>query len=863
MAEHKEIFLLLDGNALLHRAWHAIPPLTTKDGRVVNAAYGFSMTLEKMLEAYKPAYMAVAWDLPGKTFRHEKFAEYKATRKKKEQELYDQIPIIQGLLSAFGIPSISLAGFEADDVIGTLSKIAEKKGLQTRIVTGDMDVLQLVSDKTRVVGFVKGMSETKEYDASAVREKYGLDPEQLIDYKTLRGDPSDNIPGLEGVGEKTASELLQKHKDVEGIFRAIKNHEVPEKFAKKFHGKEKTAELMRDLVTIVRDIPLKFDWNDAEASSPDWSKILPLYQELEFRSLLKKHVGEAPSETKKSKKKSEHNEDVGHCLSRISGKTVGIVAFEKPADLFGVSLDSLALSDGTETCVISSPKPEACAEAAKALEKAARVITHDLKHLLRFIPVAVDGRYVDLMIASYLLHSGSRAHDLASVLQDAMKDTVPTSPADVAAAFPSVFEKMSKRMKDDGVLRVFEEIEMPLVPVLFDMESTGIALDMKSMQTSAKAVRKRIEQCEEKIVELAGVTFNVASPSQLADILFSKLQLPTKGIKKTQTGYSTAASELEKLEDVHLIIPLISEYRELAKLESTYILTLPSLVKKDGRIHSTFNQAVTTTGRLSSSDPNLQNIPIRSDLGNEIRKAFVADKGKRLLAADYAQIELRLVAEIAKDEEFLKAFRDGADIHIRTASQVWNIPESEVTPNQRQSAKAINFGILYGMGPRALARSTNMTFEEAQEFIDRYFSLHPALQAYMDATKLQAHTKGYVETPFGRRRYLPEIESGVPQLVAAAERMAINMPVQGAEADIVKMAMVAVWKWLATSKLPAKLLLQVHDELVFEVDEDAVDAVARGVKELMENVVKLEVPLVVELEVGKNWGEMEQTPKAV
>jgi len=884
MPKHsEEIVLLLDGNALLHRAWHALPPLTTKDGRVVNAAYGFAMVLEKMLEEYQPAYMVVAWDLPGKTFRHEKYVEYKATREKKEQELYDQIPIIQGLLSTFGIPSVSLPGFEGDDIIGTLSKMAEKKGLRAYILTGDMDSLQLVTDKTHVIGFVKGMSETKEYDEAAVKEKYGLFPAQLIDFKTLRGDPSDNIPGLQGIGEKTATELLQKHKTVEGIFCALKNHEIPEKFSKKLEGKEQAAELMRELVTIVRDLSLEFDWKDAKVSPPDWSKILPLYQELEFRSLLRKHAGEAQVEPKKLKKKGgleisisegAWNEKTRDYWSHLAGKTVSIAVFEKPADLFGVSSGVLAILDRTEACVIFSPKPEACVEAAKALEKAAHIITHDLKRLMRVVPLAVDGRFKDLMIASYLLHSGSKAHDLASVLQETLKGIAPAIPttfekknavgfADVVAVFPSIFEKLMKQMKENGMGRVFEEIEMPLVPVLFEMETEGIRLDVKALQTFAKTIRKRIEACEKKIIELAGTTFNVASPSQLADILFSKLDISTKGIKKTQTGYSTAASELEKLEDAHPIIPLISEYRELAKLESTYVLALPVLVQKDGRIHTTFNQAVTTTGRLSSSEPNLQNIPIRSDLGNEIRKAFIADKGKRLIAADYAQIELRLVAEIAKDEAFLQAFREGADIHTRTASQVWNIPESKVTPDQRQSAKAINFGILYGMGSRALARSTGMSFDEAQEFIDRYFSLHPALQTYMDATKLQAHEKGYVETPFGRRRYLPEIESGVPQLVAAAERMAINMPVQGAEADIVKMAMIAIHKWLETSKLPARLLLQVHDELVLEVDEDAINAVARGVKELMEDVVKLDVPLAAEVEVGKNWGEMQEWKNAL
>lgn len=887
--------VLLDGNALLHRAWHAIPPLTTASGQVVNAAYGFSMALEKILEQYAPDAMAVAWDLPGKTFRHEEYAPYKAQREKKAQELYDQIPVIQNILKDFGIPSVSLAGYEADDLIGTLATRGAKKGYRVLIVTGDMDSLQLVNDRVSVVSFVKGLSETKTYDPSAVRARFGLEPEQLIDYKALRGDPSDNLPGVEGVGEKTATELLQAHKNVAGIYAAIKKGIVPEKYAKKFVGHEETVEQMHHLVTIVLDAPLDLDLDDAQMKPIDWNKVVGTYRALEFRSLIRKHAAEiapppssgvilsaakdlsdpSPSaqddKRKGVGKKAVLAADLGtleKSLRELKEEVLAVAILPQPADLFGGARLTVAVSDGSKTVV----SPEADVSRLEAvfakLKQAKTVVAHDLKRLMKDTGWRFDRKTFDLMIASYLLHAGTRAHDVAAIAAEYLKAKLPELPSAVSnekdarllgtavVLFPALAEKLQQELAGQGMTRVFEEIEMPLVPVLYGMEIAGIELDVDALATFEKKLAKRLDALTKNIISAAGVEFNVNSPSQLADVLFSKLGLPTKGIKKTASGYSTAASELEKLEDAHAIVPLIGEYREISKLQSTYVEALPKLVAKDGRVHTTFNQAVTSTGRLSSSDPNLQNIPIRTDLGNEIRKAFVAGRGKKLIAADFSQIELRLMAVIAKDESFLRAFNDGADVHTRTASEVWDVPEKDVTPEQRRHAKAINFGLLYGMGPRALARSAGMSFEEAQTFIAKYFDIHTAVRAYMDAQKAQAHALGYVETPFGRRRSFPEMNSGLPQLVAQAERMAINMPIQGAEADVVKMAMIAVDGWLKKSGWPAQLLLQVHDELVIEAGADCAEAVAKGVKEIMETVVHLSVPLVVDVEIGKNWGEM-------
>ncbi|MBI4713847.1 DNA polymerase I [Candidatus Uhrbacteria bacterium] len=858
MSKPTQIFLVLDGNALLHRAWHAIPPLTTKDGLVVNAAYGFSMALEKIREQFKPDYMAVAWDLPGKTFRHEKYEAYKATREKKEQGLYDQIPIIQDILKNFRIPSLSAEGFEADDIIGTLAESAEKKNFETLIVTGDLDSLQLVKPHTKVVFFQKGISETKTYDENAVQERYGLSPEQLIDYKALRGDPSDNLPGVVGIGEKTATELLKTHKTLDGIFSALENGNIEEKIAKKLRGNEKQAKDMKELVEIVRDVKTDFNFDSAKTTEPDWNAIREIYQRLEFRTLLRKHSEDVKQEKQQNGRIQilRDETEIKKVLEKMSGR-LGVFIAEQQADLFGSTQAAVSLSDGKTTIVVPNPAQKHLAEVKKIVEKSF-IITHNLKHLLHQTDWSLK-RTFDTMIAAYLLNSGSRSLDLSQELPKSFatqKDYERLG--QFVATFPKLAEQLEQKLKSVNVFSIFEEMEIPLIFVLYEMEKAGVLLDTKALEEFAKDLLKRLSELEKKIHTLADFDFNVQSPIQLAEILFEKLKLSTKGIKKTKTGYSTAAPELEKLWDSHEIVPLISEYRELAKLQSTYVEALPKLVDKDGRVHTTYNQTVTATGRLSSSEPNLQNIPIKTELGREIRRAFVAPRGKVLIAADYSQIELRLAAVIAKDQPFIEAFKQGADIHTRTAAEVWEIDENQVTKEQRRAAKTINFGILYGMGPRSLSRSTGLSFSEAKIFIDRYFEIHHAIQAYLDETKTKAHVDGFVETIFGRRRYFPEINSGVPMLIAAAERMAINMPIQGTAADIMKKAMLAVDGWLKQSQLSATMLMQVHDELVFEVENDVSDQVARGVKEMMEGVANFEIPLIVEIEKGENWGEMEE-----
>ena len=879
-------FIILDGNALLHRAWHAIPPLTTKDGLVVNAAYGFTNVIEKMLSAYKPDYMAVAWDLPGGTFRNEEYKEYKATREKKADELYAQIPIIQGILAAYGIPSFSVKGFEADDILGTVAKMNEDAGgIETLIVTGDLDSLQLVSPKTKVVFFIKGLSEVKIYDEAAIKERYDLTPAQLIDLKTLLGDTSDNLPGVAGIGAKSGAELLKAYGTVDGLLEAMKAGTLPEKYVKKLKGQEDTIHLMRRMVTIVRDVPLKeFDLEQTITSKPDTERLLGLFRDYEFKSLIKRYEGKgnevttpsgspvlrlrsgqvAGGDGKKRGKSSLTLHEV-KSLRELDTKRVALIVESKATDLFGGGVARVAISDGKGAFVTEEPQAAALVEVAEFLKGCTVVIAHDLKQAMHALArvevhseeVFANTEIVDTMLAAYLL-SSSRDFSFEEVVQDHLNLTVSASTPiiDRVALLLQLADKLVGRLQTDGMASLYRDIEAPLVRILFRMERDGILVDKKKLVQLGEDFAKTLESLTKKIYKFSGKEFNINSPAQLADILFVDLGLPTKGIKKTKNGFSTAAPELEKLAEESEIIALIEEYREVAKLKSTYADTLPELVAADGRIHTTFSQTVAATGRLSSSNPNVQNIPIRSELGLEIRRAFIADKGRVLLSADYSQIELRLAAHMAKDESFIGAFKEGVDVHRRTAAEVWEVAEDKVTKDQRAAAKAINFSILYGVGAHSLARATGLSYAEAKQFIERYFQVHPAVHEYMDSMKRKAREDGYVETLFGRRRYLPDISSGVPQLVAAAERMAVNMPIQGTQADILKMAMIKIADWLGRAKIDAKMLLQVHDELVFEVAVDDVPKLEKEVRSLMASVIDLDVPLVVDVGSEKRWGDI-------
>ncbi len=911
----KQTFVIIDGNAIIHRAFHALPPLTTKTGETVNAVYGFASILLKVLKELKPDYIAATFDLAAPTFRHKEYAEYKATRVKAPQDLYDQIPRVKEVVKAFNIPIFEQKGFEADDLIGTVTKKLHGKGIQVIIVTGDMDTLQLVDEDTHVYTMKKGVGETTEYGPAEVKERYGLTPEQMIDYKALRGDPSDNIPGVKGIGEKTASELLQTFGTLDALYAAV------EKGSKKLQGvkprilallteHKKDAVLSKKLATIVRSVPIHFVLNDAKARSYDRRNVVDLFQELEFKSLLSKlptmtlfMQAEMPSEQQTLvKSKTASRKDVTYTIvddeEAFSALLKKLAAVRKlaidtettaintlDARLLGISLSwksgkayyvNLNHSDGDDRLqalakILENP----------SVEKYGHNLKYDHKVLSR-AGVHAQPLTFDTMIASYLLNPGTRQHSLDAIAfsefgyemqpitdligkngkDQLTMDRVPLeklgwySCEDADMTFRLV-EKLGTELSSKGGSKLMATIEMPLIPVLASMELAGIKVDTAFLKRMSEKVSADLVTLEKNIYKEAGVTFNINSPLQLKEILFDRLQISTHGIGKTKTGFSTAAAELEKMQDMHPIIKHLLEYRELAKLLSTYLDALPALVHPvTGRVHTEYNQVVAATGRLSSSNPNLQNIPVRTELGREIRKAFVAETGRVLLSADYSQIELRLAAELSGDKKMLEAFRKGEDIHARTAADIHGIPLEKVTKDIRFTAKEVNFGVLYGMGVYGLASRTGISREHAKTFIDKYFSVYKGVAAYVERTKAQARSRGYVETLFGRRRYLPEIHSGLQQLRAQAERMAVNMPLQGTAADLMKLAMIEVYQGLPSISAGATLLLQVHDELVLEVPTQDVSRVAAFVKTTMESVKKFSVPIVVDIATGKNWGEL-------
>ncbi len=886
MPATKKNLFIIDGNSLLHRAWHAIPPLTTRDGRVMNAVYGFAMVLEKLKVSDHPTHLAVCWDMEGGTFRDEVFEGYKAGRAEKEQELYDQIPVIQEMLEAHGIASFGIKGFEADDLIATLAKKAHGKA-KVVIVTGDLDALQLVDDFTEVRFFVKGLSQTKTYDAAAVQERYGFGPEHIVDYKSLAGDSSDNIPGVKGVGAKTATELIQRFGGVGDIYKALKVGRVAKEMkpavAAKLAADEKGARMSAKLAAAQFNALIPFSFSKMTVDKPDTERVRAMYRDLEFTSLLRRLDNDRavdPLNTPNTKIPKYPSGDIvvaadGSSLpdfSKAFDDPKALYSFDvrtHAADLFGSIVTAIAISDGRTSFVFKTPSKKTIG-AIIAWAKGKRLAAFDLKRIFHVLAdegfAAPDG--TDVMVASYLLGIGDRQNSMDSVLSFLVGSRVPDMPkaftsAEDYQALGAIVSHLHKaagllndHLKADGMTKLYEEIEHPLIAVLYAMERNGILIDREALGGMAKIMDKEITVLQKRIWKLAGGEFNINSPSQLADVLFVKLLLPIKGIKKTQTGYSTAASELEKLWEEHEVVPLLSDYRELTKLKSTYVDALPQLVAKDERVHTSFNQTVAATGRLSSSDPNVQNIPVRTELGREIRRAFVAPKGRRLLSLDYSQIELRLAAAFSGDKKMQSVFKKGGDIHRSTAAEVFGVSEDEVTKDQRRAAKVVNFGIIYGMGPRALSRSIGVTFEEAKAFIEKYFAAFPTVRRYLDASLEQAKKEGYAVSMFGRRRRLPDLSSGMQMLRAAAERMAVNMPLQGSAADIMKKAMVEAHEWLR-GRSDARLLLQVHDELLLEVDADVVEEIARAIKNIMEHVVKLDVPLNVDVEAGSNWRDLE------
>jgi len=934
MGISKEKFMIIDGNALIHRSFHALPPLITKTGEIVNAVYGFTTVLIKALREFKPEYVALTLDRKEKTFRHEQFKDYKATRVKAPDELYAQIPRVKEIAENFNIPIYELAGFEADDLIGTLANKVDGK-VEKIIVTGDMDTMQLINNHTKVFTMKRGLTDSMIYDEKAVRERYGLEPEQMIDFKSLRGDPSDNIPGVKGIGEKTATELLQNFKTLDGVYKNIKSKKIKDRIRELLMQHKDNAYMSKDLATIKCDAPIKFDLDEARFGKFDQEKLAKLFNELEFRSLLPRLQGLAETAEKRLMK-SDNYEQVDKFKRNLELFKYELIDNEKKFDKFFKKFQAQKeFTFDTETANFNPVTAELLGISFSWKEGEAYYINFQLRitnyklrnvdlfnykekknesqidnkwlnklrpifedekikkygHNIKFDievmasqGIRVKGVAGDSMIASYLLNPGSRQHNLDAVTLSELnhtkitkedllgkgKDKITFSEVAVEKLYNyscedadftnRLIKKLIPELKKQKLIKLFDEIEMPLALVLAIMETNGIKINKEFLAEMGKAVNKRINSLTKKIHELAGVEFNINSTQQLREVLFERLAIPAMGISKNKTGLSTGADELAKLKGQHPIIDLIQEYREVVKLSTTYIEALPKLVnEKTGRLHTSFNQTVTATGRLSSTEPNMQNIPIRTELGREIRKAFIADKGYKLLSLDYSQIELRLAAHMSGDKKMIEAFKKGEDIHTATAAEINQVELNEVTPEMRREAKAVNFGILYGQGPHGLSQGADIPYARAKEFIDKYFLVYKGVKKFVDETIETARDKGYTETLFQRRRILSEINSSVIQVRKAAERMAINTPLQGTAADIIKVAMIEVQKMIEKEYGDdLKMLLQVHDELVFEAKKDLAEGVAKKIKKIMEEVIKLKVPIVVDASIGDNWGKMEK-----
>ncbi len=888
----EKILVLLDGNALIHRAYHALPPLTNKAGQTVGAVYGVAMTLLSVLEKFHPEYIAASFDLAAPTFRHEKFAEYKATRVKAPDDLYAQIPIVKDLMRAFNIPIYEQEGFEADDCVGTLARQASGQGIPTVIVTGDNDALQLVNPLVKVFALRKGVKDIVLYDETAVQQKYGFPPSAIPDYKGLAGDSSDNIPGVSGIGAKTATDLLVEFSSLEKVYESL--DAVKESIRKKLVADREMAFFSKELGTIDTDAPVAFDSVACVARDLDAKVVADFFKGMGFYSLLKRipggqqttdnaqlttgaagevsgeklAVGEGGRQKGKGKKKVRVRvlkaaDDVGAFLAEAKDGLTAVRIVAGEASLFGsAGIAAVELAHEAGTVIVEwneETKPS-----MKSFFSATDVpkAFHDAKaawHELRHEGIVLAGIAFDTMIAGYLLSAGTRI-ELDHLLFDAFgEESFGTVVEGIRRLSGHLRERMAAVSAEQGgpwtLERLFGEVEMPLIPILADMEETGIRLNTGKFRALSDELGKDIRQIEKKIHDLAGKEFNINSTKQLAEVLFTDLHIPTAGLKRTKTGISTASPELAKLKD-YPIVGLVEEERELFKLKTTYLDAFPTFVDARSRIHTTYQQAVTATGRLSSTDPNLQNIPAREKWSTAIRGAFEAEPGRMFVGADYSQIELRVMAHVSKDESLVAAFAAGEDVHSATASAVYGVPVSDVTSDMRRQAKVFNFGLMYGMSAYGLSQSLGITPAEAAEFIDTYFKKFPGVTRYMEGMRESAREKGFVETELGRRRYVPEILSSNRNLSQAGERMAINMPIQGLAADIMKLAMLRVAEVLPEYGDAVRMLLQVHDELIFEVEENISSAFAIRIKHIMESAYALSVPLVAETAVGKNWGEL-------
>ena len=884
--ESRKKFILVDGHGILYRTFYALPQLTTSSGQIVNAVYGFTMILSRLLEEEKPEYMMIVFDTPVPTFRHQEFKEYKAHRKKMPDELINQIPLIKEIINNYNIPIYSKEGYEADDIIGTIAKEAEKRNCNTIIVTGDKDAFQLISPHTQVMTTIKGVTEVKIYDEESIRKRYGVDPEKIVDILALKGDPSDNIPGVPGIGEKTALTLIKKFGSLKDILNNV--DQISKKSWREKIKKYKDQILMsKRLATIVREVPITYDFDAAKIKSPNYKELWGIFKKLEFKNLLKKIAPQINQEKINLKynlidteeklteltNRIKENKYFSFCLINSSDDAIlsnllGIALSLKDNEIYYLPLVPLNLMENTKCLstelVLSQLRP--FYENERIIK-----ISHNLKFdfiVLHRYKVGLRGDNFDIMIAAYLLNPSMEKYNLRNLCWEYLKYLKDEDKKNQVKKVQSIEDTcedarnilrlkdiLEEKMQEKNLISLFKEIEMPLVKILGKMEINGFKVNVDVLKEMSQKMDFRLKELRETICNLAGTEFNINSPKQLSVILFEKLKLPI--IKKIKTGYSTNAEVLNTLAPQHEIVSFILEYRELDKLKNTYIDKLPLLVNNQTkRIHTSFHQTATSTGRLSSSEPNLQNIPIRTEMGREIRRAFIAEEGFRLLSADYSQVELRILAHLSGDESLINAFKNDEDIHAHTAAEIFGLDQNIISQQMRRMAKVINFGIIYGMSSYGLAQNLGIEREEAEKYIYNYFLRYQGVKRYIEREKEEARKKGYIITLLKRRRYLEGINSEDKNIREFNERIAINTPIQGSAADLIKIAMLKISESFKRESFKSKLLLQIHDELIFEVYKPELEKVKSIIKDIMEHSLELSVPLKVNLKVGDNWAEL-------
>jgi len=864
--------VLIDGHSILNRAFYGLPDLTNAEGLHTNAIYGFLTIMFKLLEEEKPEYLTVAFDVHAPTFRHKMYAEYKGTRKPMADELRQQVPVIKEVLHAMGVKTIECAGLEADDLIGTLSNRCENEGMEVTVISGDRDLLQLATEhvKIRIPKTKQGKTEIEDYYAKDVEERYQVTPKEFIDLKALMGDTADNIPGVPSIGEKTATKIITQYHSIEEAHEHVDELKPP-RASKALSEHWDLAVLSKELATINVKADFPYELSEAKLGNLYTEEAYIFFQKLEFKNLLSRFDVSAPANKVEDGFKiiASKSEAEKVFVQAEEASTIGAVIFKDLENVLPLFADQAGLG-GIGLCF--SKEESYCIKVEKDItgewllkkladvaEKAETYAMFHLKESMEQVTIRNQANCFDVSVAAYLLNPLKNNYTWEDVAREHLGLMIDEKiDQDMKACYESYVnyasvEVLRQKLRDTKMDTLFRDIEMPLVFTLFDMEQNGIRVEADALKQYGDQLAGKIAELEKEIYEEAGETFNINSPKQLGVVLFENMKLP--GGRKTKTGYSTAADVLEKLAPEHPVVAKILEYRQYTKLKSTYADGLANYIQDDGRIHGKFNQTITATGRISSTEPNLQNIPVRMELGRLIRKVFIPEEGYRFVDADYSQIELRVLAHCSGDEHLIQAYKEQSDIHRITASQVFHIPFDEVTPQQRRNAKAVNFGIVYGISSFGLSQDLSITRKEAAKYIDDYFATYPGIKTFLDHAVTHAKEEGYVVTLFGRRRPVPELSSSNFMQRSFGERVAMNSPIQGAAADIIKIAMIRVNQRLKDQKMKSRLVLQVHDELLIEAYEPELDEVQNILKEEMEHAAELKVPLEIDMHTGTNWYE--------